>query len=649
MRFGKNELKDFNTAVSKEYLIGNGLGGYCSSTICGANIRKYSALLVASVNPPVDRRVLLSKLDETIFLNDEKHIIYSNEKLDGTIDEGYKYEVSFENDKFPKQNFVVDGVMITKKITMKYGENTTVVNYEIRNNNKLFKMVIEPLVNNRDHHENAKKDDFKCVQKLEEKGTGIVFDINNIKLYLKSDKASFIKDEKWYTDMFYLNEEERGLLDFDNHFVPGHFEIILQPYESVEFSIVASTEPIEDCNGINYFREEEKRKNHLLEKLKYRDELTETLALAADDFLVRRKSTGTTTVIAGYPWFTDWGRDTMIALPGLTLCTGRFEEAKELFITFAKYVKDGLLPNMFPDSNVEPMYNTIDASLWYFNAVYKYIEYTEDYEFIRENVFETLSEIISFHMKGTNYGIGMDEADGLLKGGSKDTQLTWMDVKIKDFAVTPRQGKAVEINALWYNAVGVYAQLCKKFNKDYKFFEELQEKIKKSFLSKFWNSKKNYFYDYIDGDYYNDQIRPNAVIALSLPYTMVDENKARKVISVILEKLYTPYGLRSLEKEDDKYTGIYSGDLVKRDMAYHQGTVWSWLMGPFISSIKRWYGDDELCLKLIEPFYDHLRDRCIGNISEVFDGDAPNTPKACYAQAWGVGEVLRAYIELKLS
>lgn len=647
MRFGKEELKDFDTAISREYLITNGIGGYCNSTICGANIRKYNALLVAATNPPVDRRVLLSKLDETVFLDNKEYVIYSNENMEQIIDEGYKYEISFENSPFPKQNFVVDGVFISKKITMKYGQNITVVNYSIRNNNKSFKMRIQALINNRDHHANTKLGGFKCKQEVCDNGTDISFDINSLKLYLKSDKARYKRDEEWYMGMYYDNENGRGLDDFDNHFIPGYFELSLNPYETAEFSIIASTESIDEVDGRKYFEDELERKRSILGKLQFRDELSEMLALAADQFLVKRKSTATATVIAGYPWFTDWGRDTMIALPGLTLCTGRFEEAKELLLTFSKYVKDGLVPNMFPDTDVEPIYNTIDASLWYFNAVYQYLKYTNDYEFIRNNIFQTLTAIMNYHIKGTKYDIGMDPKDGLLKGGNKDTQLTWMDVKIEGFAVTPRHGKAVEINALWYNAVCIYKKLCEKFNINYEFYDQLIYKIKENFIKKFWNDNKNYFYDYIDGDICNDQIRPNGIIALSLPYCMVDKDMAKRVISVALEKLYTPYGLRSLALDDKQYTGRYSGNLLERDLAYHQGTVWAWLIGPFISAVKKWCKDDELCNKLIEPFYDHLRDCCIGTISEVFDGDAPYKPKACYAQAWSVAEVLRVYLEVK--
>lgn len=645
IRFGKQDLRNIESATSKEYLITNGLGGYCTSSICGANIRKYSALLVACLNPPTERRLLVSKLEETLFVGEEKYKLYSNEYIDGTVDEGFLHQQSFEQDFFPTQNFMVNGVFISKKITMAYGHNTTIVKYSIKTNNKAVKFRLDAIVNNRDHHGNTKPGDFKCQQELLQNGVKIGYNINDIELYLKSDKAAYVKNESWLEGMFYSDENARGLDDFDNHYIPGYFEISLKPNEIQEFFIIASTEDVNDLDGESYFLAEAKRKESLIEKLSVKDELTKILALACDQFIVKRKSTATATVIAGYPWFTDWGRDTMIALPGLTLTTGRFDEAKELLITFAKYEKHGLIPNMFPDTGVDPYYNTIDATLWYFVAVHKYLQYTGEYDFIEERIFPTLTSMMKHHIHGTIHQIGMDTADYLLRGGNKDIQLTWMDVKIKDWTVTPRQGKAVEINALWYNAVSIYADLCKKFGQDYFYYEKLAASIKKSFLNKFWNSKTNYFYDYIDDEYYNDQIRPNGIIALSLPYTIVNEDMALKSIETAFEKLYTTYGLRSLAFDDEEYKGIFIGGIVERDSAYHQGTVWSWLIGPFITAAGRYYKDKKLCRQLAEPFLDHLKDRCVGNISENFDGNSPHSARACFAQAWGAAELLRAYVE----
>ena len=641
--FGRSDLKSFNTSISKEYLLTNGLGGYSSSTICGANIRKYHGLLIASLNPPVNRCLLLSKLNEKIKIDGEEYTLSTNHNKDN-IEKGYLNEQSFKYDYFPNFNYEISGIFVRKKITMVYGENTVVINYKIRNNSSSFDFFIEPLVNNRDHHGTTKKGDFKCYQDLNKNGVILSFDINNVKLFLESDIGIYEKNEKWYEDMFYDNEWERGLDHIDSHFVPGNFKIHIEPYEIREFNIIASTSKKENLNGEDYFEAEKKRKDNLLKKLSYRDELSEALALSCDEFIVHRKSTGTKTVIAGYPWFTDWGRDTMISLSGLTLCTGRFEDAKEILLTFSKYIKNGLIPNMFPDDFNKPLYNTIDGTLWFFNAVYKYLEYTADYEFIRENIFHHLTSIIKCHIEGTDFGIKMDK-DFLIKGGDSSTQLTWMDVKIDDFAVTPRQGKAVEINALWYNAVCIYTLLCKKYNMPYEKYHNLSQNIKESFNKKFWNEKNEYLYDYIDGNHYDESIRPNAVIAISLPYTMLPEEKCKKVINKALKTLYTDYGLKSLSKEEEKYEGIYIGDRIKRDMAYHQGTVWAFLMGAMITSINKWTGDKRLCREIIDIFKLHLKDGCINNISEIFDGDEPFTPRGCFAQAWSSAEILRAYLE----
>ena len=644
MRFGKNDLKDYSSCISKEYLLTNGIGGYSTATIAGSNVRKYSSILTACLNPPTDRRILLSKLDESIIFHEEKIKLYTNEYEDGYIDKGFINQQSFELNEFANFNYEVQGILISKKITMEYGKNTAVVNYKVRSNNKSFKLRIEALVNNRDHHGNTKKGDFTCRQKLIKNGVNIKYDINNIELNLVSDKAKYTAKGEWSKEFLYFDEAERGLKETDYNYNSGYFEIELAANETIEFSIIASTEAIKELAGHKYFKAEVDRKKGLLKKLKYRDEFTEALALACDQFIVKRKSTNTATVIAGYPWFTDWGRDTMIALPGLTLCTGRYEEGKEMLLTFAKYLKNGLVPNMFPDDGIDPIYNTIDGTLWYFNAVYKYIEYTGDYDFIEKHIFSHLTDILKQHIEGTDFKIKMDE-DGLLSGGDKTLQLTWMDVKIKDWTVTPRQGKAVEINALWYNAIKAYIELCSKYNVSCDYYQTLAEKVKESFIEKFWDEDKGYLFDYIDGEEKNGQIRPNAVIAISLPFKILEADNAKKILEVAFEKLYATYGLRSLAYDDEEYKKIYKGDLVARDSAYHQGTIWSWLIGPFITAISYYYKDKELCRQLIEPFYDHVKDRGLGNVSEVFDGNSPYIARGCYAQAWGAAELLRVYME----
>ncbi|MGM9988141.1 MAG: amylo-alpha-1,6-glucosidase [Bacillaceae bacterium] len=643
MRFGKESLRDYETAISREFLLTNGLGGYVNQTICGSNKRKYSSLLVASLNPPVQRTLLLSQLQETVMMDEKTYPIYTDERI-AFKEEGYKYQDNFSFTYYPTFTYNVNGLFIEKRITMVYGKNTTVIQYTLKNNVDHATFTLQPLVNNRDHHDVTKKGDFTINQLVNENGTTITFDHNDVTLYIQSDSAKYEKNEKWYRGMFYANEFERGLDVYDNHLISGVFSVELQPFEEKIVTIIASTEEIKELNGDVYFEMEKERKEKLLQKLSYRDSFTEKLALAADTFITHRQSTDSKTIMAGYPWFTDWGRDTMIAFTGLTLCTGRFEEAKDILYTFSKYVKDGLIPNMFPDDGVDPHYNTIDGSLWYFYAVERYLDYTKDDTFVKEYLFDALQEIITAHIDGTHYGIGMDK-DGLMKGGNETTQLTWMDVKIDDWAVTPRQGKAVEICALWYNALCVFSNLCKKFGHDNTQYEQIKKKIEENFVATFWCEETNYFFDYVDGEEKNKQIRPNAIIALSLPHTPIKKEHGIKALGTARKYLYATYGLRSLAWSDEEYEAYYLGDHPTRDSKYHQGTVWGWLIGPYVTALMKYTNDKVQCEMILAQFEDVMRDDCVGNIAEIFDGNAPHTSRGCFAQAWSVSEVLRAYIE----
>ena len=656
MRIEKQTLSDFNVAKNKKFLITNGLGGYASRTVNNLSSRIYSGLLIASLNPPVERRLLLSDLRERIAIKDETrqrndniiHLSDRNKKnfknLYVTSSNEISMQESFEFNIYPKYSYYVNEAFIDKEIVMDYGHNTTVIKYTIQTTANDIELEIMPLINNRNHHDVTMKNDFLCIQKNNKNGVSLTFDINDIKLNLLSDKCKFFKDENWICDTPYFIEIERGNLGIDYQFTPGYFNINVQKFSRVEFSIIATTEEDVSLDGDYYINKEIERKNNLLKKIKNRDEFIDKLVLSSDNFIVSRKSTGLKTIIAGYPWFSDWGRDTMIAMIGLTLCTNRFDDAREILISFKKDIKNGLIPNMFPDSGMNPLYNTIDGTLWYFNAVYKYLEYTNDYDFIYENLIDNLNDIINNHIKGTYYSIKMD-GDGLLMGGDENTQLTWMDVKVAGHAVTPRYGKAIEINALWYNAICFMIDLNKKFNIEYYAYEKIKEKIEKTFIKTFWCKETNYFYDYIYGEKKNKQIRPNGVIALSLPYSLVNKEIGKKALETVFKQLYTPYGLRSLSNLDVEFRGEYKGNLYERDMSYHQGSVWSWLIGPIITATKRYLNDTRLCEKMIEPFKNHLNDSCVLGISEIFDGKNPYNPRGAYAQAWGVGEVLRAYIE----
>lgn len=645
MKINKRELSDFNNATSKEYLLTNGLGGFSSSSICGCNINKYNALLVASLTPPINRRVLLSKLDETIYVGDKEYKIYTNQYNTDEFEKGFMFQQEFEYDYFPRFNYVVEGIFIEKKIIMVYGENKTVISYNIRNNSKTTKLTIDALINNRDHHEITKMYGFHCHQSLNKNGTNINFDEDDTQLFIQSDKGTYSETNQWEKSFYYKEENDRGFKANDYNFKVGVFEILLKPMEKLKFTIIASTKEIKDTNGENYFINEINRKEKLIKNIPNCDEKMKVLAFSCDQFIVKRQSTKSSTVIAGYPWFTDWGRDTMIAFTGLTLVTGRYQDAREILLTFSQYMKNGLVPNMFPDDGGDPLYNTVDASLWYFIAVHKYIKYTGDYTFVEKNIFSHLTEIIESYMNGTDFNIGMDKKDCLLIAGNEDTQITWMDVKIGSYAVTPRQGKAVEINALWYNVICIYTELCDKFNIGCNNYEVIKKTVKNNFLKQFWNENKSYLYDYINENGANDDIRPNAIIAISLPFGIVSRGIGLKVIATAFEKLYTIYGLKSLDSENVKCSGEYIGDNKTRDLSYHQGPVWTWLMGPFISSINRYYKDKEFTKQVFELFYQQVNDKCIGNVSEILDGNYMHKARGCSAQAWGVGEMMRVYYE----
>ncbi|MBU1767259.1 MAG: glycogen debranching protein, partial [Candidatus Omnitrophica bacterium] len=435
----------------------------------------------------------------------------------------------------------------------------------------------------------------------------------------------------------------------DNHYTPYDVEITLKPFEKITFSMICSIEKDMPVNGTAIINQFSNRIQDLIKLSDQKDPFAQQLIKAADQFIVYRKSTGLKTILAGFPWFADWGRDTMIALQGLTLVTKRFKDAREILATFAQYVQNGLVPNMFPDDGSAPLYNSADASLWYFNSVDQYLKYCpkpESYDFIRKEIFYRLKEIILAYEKGTLFSIGMDE-DGLIKAGSGLDQVTWMDVRVDKWVATPRHGKPVEINALWYNALKVMENLSNTYNEDPAHYRLLSEKVKKAFNQRFWNKSTNCLYDVVDEN--DSKIRPNQIWAVSLPYTMLDENRSKKVVQTVLAHLYASYGLRSLSFMDPEYKGIYKGRLINRDKAYHQGTTWAFPLGGLITAYCKvhHYSEESIAFakRLIEPLEDHLQDGCIGSIAEIFDGNEPIISRGCYAQAWSVGEILRAYSE----
>ncbi len=650
MEFGKSYWYSYEQGSEREWLITNGIGGYASGSLICSNSRRYHGLLIAALKPPTSRYLLLSNLLEDIIIDDTSVSLSSFKTLDGYVNEGYAYLQRVQYNFLPEFVYSYKDIIIKKKIAMKYGENTTVVQYEIRNGSKAATLKLTPLVNSRDHHHKNHREYLKFSTQEKQGEVTIYPEDSHIKLRIGVNIGEYQKlEDCYFYNMLYTIEQERGLDNCEDHFIPGYFNISLKPSETKVISFIATTESYDvfKIEASQIIKEEEGRLIELLEKKAYNNKLCRRLVLAADNFIVYRNSTKSKTVIAGYPWFTDWGRDTMIAFSGLTLATGRYEDAKDILYTFSKYVNYGLLPNMFPDDGEQPAYNSVDAALWYFEAVMSYLEYTQDYSFIKDKIYNCLKEICSSFIGGTIFDIKMTE-DGLVTAGNQHTQLTWMDAKVGGWVVTPRHGKAVEINALWYNALMIMSKLAKKFE-DKDIYLELANKAKESFDKVFWNDKDGCLYDVVNELGKDTSIRPNQIIAIGLTYAVVTEDKAKKIVEKVWEQLYTPYGLRSLSKDSSNYRGVYSGDVLSRDGAYHQGTVWTWPLGRFIKAYVRVNDSSQQARKnaldFIMPFVDHIKDSGLGSISEIFDGDAPYYPRGCFAQAWSVSEILRAAVE----
>lgn len=652
---GKADWPTFEQGIQKEWLVTNGIGGYASSTVIGANTRKYHGLLVASLAPPVRRTLLLAGVDERFESGGRTYNLATKSAVRGVTESGFIHLQRVLIGKFPTFLYSFLDVFIEKTVFMIYGKNSTLILYRIKNGSSPSLLRLFPLVNCRDFHWTTRIGQINYNAELFDVREGAGLSVSGIQgippLWLVcGGKGSFNPGGHWLKGMVYPSEQERGESALEDHYIPGHFVINLDAKEEKVFSLLVTTEmEAGDLHlmGEKLLAAEVDRSHMLLQRALYRDEFADRLTLAADAFIVRRQSTGTKSVIAGYHWFNDWGRDAMIALPGLTLVTGRFNDAREILLTFARFSKQGLIPNTFPDNLREPLYNSVDASLWYFNAVFKYLQYTGDYDFVIKEIYPVLKEIVRWYIRGTQFSIGMDD-DGLILAGTPDLQLTWMDAKVDRWVVTPRHGKPVEISALWYSALKVLEELAARVGEDLPH-RDLSAKVRKSFMEKFWFEDGGYFYDVIDGDNKDARMRPNQVIAMALPFSPVDPERAKQALRRVWQELYATYGLRSLSYYDPDYRGVYAGDRIMRDGAYHQGTVWSWLIGAFITAYRKAHGDSPESRKkaefFIAPFKDHLRAHGVGYISEIFDGNDPIVPRGCIAQAWGVAEILRAYVE----
>lgn len=663
-QYTQKDWTTFKEGIKREWAVTNGIGGYAGSSMIGAHSRTHQGYLIASLHAPIERYLVFSKINETATVGTSTvSFETSQHRASGktVYTEGQKFLTSFIYDGSVHYTYETDNFSFEKHITLKRNANVCAVSYELTAGDSDCTFTLTPLFNYREHSESSTPDTLKFETFTEDRTFYLVPEKNkDIAIRFQTSEGTFSERETVYDiDMQLQIEVDLETDGLDCHYCPVDLSIAVPANTTKKVSILCSIgdvnerpAPVSGTEAFSILEENARCHAELFEKAGYHDSFANQLVLASDQFLTYRESTKMMTVLAGLPWFTDWGRDTMIAFTGLTLCTKRFKEAEEILLTFARYIRHGIVPNMFPDDNMPPLYNTVDASLWYFYAVYQYLHYNPAAEaeaFVKEQIFPHLKEIISAYEKGTDFSIYMED-DGLIHAGSGLDQITWMDVRVGDWVATPRHGKPVEINALWYNALRIMESLCEKFDEDASAYRTRAEQVKESFNAKFWDSANQCLFDVVDGDEPDDHIRPNQVYAVSLPFSLLPEEQEKAVVALVEKELFVGCGLRSLAPDHPDYHGIYCGALAKRDAAYHQGTAWGFLLGGFFSAYMKVNHHSSSAaanaVRMLEPVRKHLTDSgCIGSISEIFDGDTPHNPRGCYAQAWSVGEVLRCYCE----
>lgn len=655
-QFGKHHWKTQKKGMESNYLLANGLGGFCAQDIMGSCSRNDHGLLMAAVTVPNERVLLLSQFEEVIQVEDKSYDL-SSQVVKGEEHRGYRYLQSVVIDGYPEWTYQVEGVELCKKILMVHGENTVIVRYEIQNPlKKKVRLTLTPyLVFAPKGHSY----ETQTVVTAKKTSDGAMVKSNQYQMYLHTSADMNLYEQPKVKELHYTQEEDDGRM------MDGKVVCLLDcsfetEQECASFEMCASTEnkkhTFEEC-----LKKEKTRRQALLDAAGLHDENAKELVYTADKFVTDRASTSGKTILAGYSFFGDWGRDTMIAMLGCTIAVGQYETSKSIFRTFMKYCHKGIMPNLFPEGEAEPMYNTVDASLLFINAVYEYIKVADDMAFLEE-AYPVMQDILHWYRIGTDYHIRMDE-DGLIMAGAETEQLTWMDVRIDDFLPTPRHGKPVEINGYWYNALKImelYAGETKEAYAVYpeenqQFYRSLAEKVKESFLSKFWMEDKGYLKDVLSADEADkkaeNQIRCNQIWTLSMPFIMLNKEQGKKVLNTVYEKLYTPLGLRSLAPEDEEFHPTYEGEQKVRDMAYHQGTVWGFPLGAYYLAFLSLAEDKkEACKRVrkqLAPLEAALKEGCVGALAEIYDGENPNVSKGCYAQAWSVGEILRVYQRLE--
>jgi predicted glycogen debranching enzyme len=647
--------------LSKEWLVTNGLGGYASSSLLGIATRRYHGLFVPDL-PGRGRILIIPRLDETVEQGGQVVLLSGAEYAGGRIEcDGIRYLKHICREwQTPVWTFDVGGTVFEKRIVSPHGQNTIYIEYRCLTGS--MRLHLRPYVTYRMHDARlgeGRAEVFPLTLSSGRYEITLPHGVPTLKLCVRPRQGVFVADEVVSEEVSYRVDRDRGSEHIQDLFSPGYFTVDLSKGHSV--ALVASVEPWEmldfDCQDI--LQAEGRRLEKLLSPAPalQKEDFGQHLRLAADQFIVRpgarpeeqalAEASGdeARTIIAGYHWFGDWGRDTMISLEGLTICTGRSQETRAILRTFARYIRDGLIPNLFPEGSRQALYHTADATLWYFHALDRYLTATQDRDTLMQ-LYPVLKEVVRRHREGTQFNIGVDARDGLLYAGAPGYQLTWMDAKVDDWVVTPRRGKPVEIQALWYNALRLMAEWAGQLSEQPASWLEMAEQAEAAFHGRYWFAEGGYLYDVVDGEDGDDSsLRPNQIFSLSLRFPILRKERWRSVLDVVSSKLLTPYGLRTLSPDHPDYKATYAGDLRARDAAYHQGTVWPWLIGHYIDARLRVYGDKAEARSLLHAFTDHLHDAGIGTISEIFDAGPPFRPRGCIAQAWSVAEVLRAYLK----
>ncbi|HUJ09840.1 MAG TPA: amylo-alpha-1,6-glucosidase [Verrucomicrobiae bacterium] len=641
--FDQSECQNLKNALSKEWLEANGLGGFASSSIIGANTRRQHGLLVASLRPPGERRVLLSKFEERVAIDGHESSICTNLYPGTVFPHGFNIQLEFRLRPWPTFRYANNEFEIEKSVFLVHGENELVASYRCLRARTPLELKVRPLLAFRDYGALSKRNDKVNLAMERHNGSFAIHPYDTLPalyFYTKPDLVDTKAD--WYFRFTYPVEQERGLDFEEDLFTPCELTYRLSEGQTVYIVVTTDRK-----NGVNpedlVAREHQRRQQFEREP----DPIRQALLIAADSFIARRGKDHLT-VLAGFPWFTDWGRDTMIALPGLTLTSNRFDVARKIFLTFAQYCDRGMIPNVLPDADDAPQYNSVDASLWFVVTAWKYWKASADDEGTRQ-LLPALSEVVRNYKDGTRYDIYADH-DGLITAGTPGTQLTWMDVNVDGYIPTPRHGKPVEVNALWLNVLLMLAEMTEKLARDIQsavILRKLADQVAGSFMKAYWFADGGYLYDVIQGNFKDAAIRPNQIFAVSLPYSALDKAQQKAVFDVVTSQLLTPYGLRTLNPKNEKYCGKYAGNRWQRDCAYHQGTVWPWLIGAYCDAYAKVYGSGKVqrkeIAKIIQPLLDHLSSAGLGTVSEIFDGDFPHHPVGCFAQAWSVSELLRVY------